>query len=279
MSYRNKYVPKKIMHKIQIYHHNIKGNVLPKNATTILDIGSGKLNDLNHWRKAKISVVYCIEIDKNSIDLGKKIYKKYLSIYKWMPKIIYINDDALNPNLIKKDSLLYPAREQINHVICNFAFHYFMKNKQTFKRIMDLINFCLKPGGSFRFMTLNGDIINNLLQNKKKHIISIYNQYNIYKIIKMWDTEKDIGQKINVYVLSIGKWHEENLIKPSIIIPLIKKNYPCFFNTKLKSFSEFQNIIIRDIVGNVIPNFNMKPEEKEMSFLHVYIEFKKMLIC
>jgi len=229
-----------------------------------MDLGAGKLNDLLIWPSSYI--IYAIEKDEKSIQIGEKKYLKFNKIYK-LPKVYYIHMNVLS-NKILSHPLLKGIK--VDHIICNFAFHYFMKNNETFKHIIKLIKLYLKKKGSVRITTLNGTIIENILKNRKKY--SIYNnKYNILTIIKKWNKIMDFGQEINVFIISIGKWHNEYLVKDNVIITNFEKNG--FNLKKIKMFNEFQTIIIKDLYNKKIKNFKLTNNEKIFSFLHMYIEF------
>ena len=138
MSYRNPKTFKYKLRGMQILHGKIKGLNYPK-SNNIMELGAGKLNDLLNWTNKGIKKVYAIEIDKDSIEIGKKKYLKYKERNIDLPEIIYIQADLTKSEDINKiKETLINMKGIIDHVICNFSIHYFLRNKKTTHSIIKL---------------------------------------------------------------------------------------------------------------------------------------------
>ena len=173
VSYRNPKTIKGIIRNLQIFHGRIKEMNSPSSSggTILMDLGSGKLNDLQIWQKKGYKKVYAIEVDKASISIGMKKYaslkrkfsRKSYKGWNPLPQVIYINADLTRDDM----TLKMPELEgTIDHIVCNFAFHYFLKNKKTVDLIIKIINFFLKSRGTFRMTVLNGNLLwKKLLRN------------------------------------------------------------------------------------------------------------------
>lgn len=180
-SYRNVRARKHIkrLRNLQILHGNIKRFNYPKNAEHIMELGSGKLNDLLNWAHRGIKNVHAIEIDQASIDEGNKKYRKYKDRSdehsklpssekkalkdRFVPTLPDINQirgdltkDADVAMIMKTLSSLYMS---VDHIICNFAIHYFMKDRHTVNLLVKLVDYFLKTGGTFSFTTIDGKVL------------------------------------------------------------------------------------------------------------------------
>jgi hypothetical protein len=315
MEYRNKHIQRGILKSLQTTHRTIKYINYPE-ANTIMELGAGKLNDLDNWIKKGIKTVYAVEVDADSIKLGTKKYNDYKTKYnKKCPEVIYIKADLSKPEYIDKMiKTLTNLKGKMEHIICNFAIHYFLKDSESFAAIVKLIKYFLMLGGSFRFCTMDGRTIYNKLslldtkilgsndstdietklshiEIKLKDIVHDYNRdkvvdiekaYNgvelvlsknnktYFKIKRMYSQNQellDYGQKISVYVISIGNPHMEYLVNFDYIIKVLKKNG--FILNEYKPFSEY----IYDMKNNIHMSF----VEYKWSIMNTYLEFKSII--
>ena len=282
MSYRNKNAERQKLLKLQTVHREIKYMKYPKNVNSIMELGAGKLNDLDNWEKAKIKKVYAIEIDKKSVEIGYKKYNNFVQKYKHKhyPEIVYMVADLTKKRninrLIDKLDPNEKLRHSIDHVVCNFAIHYFLKNDETFSNVVGLIKHFLKIGGTFRFTTMNGGLIYNKLKKSKDGSIKLMknNKKLYFKISRKYGNKtkfKKFGQKISVFILSIGKSHDEYLVNFKYIIDKLKKN-----GFKLSEYIDFSKLI--DIVYRKNKKIKkMDIFEYKWSIMNSYLEFKRIV--
>jgi len=166
---------------MQIFHGKTKGMIYMsiKGAERVMEFGAGKLNDLLNWEKADFKKIYAIEEDKASILKGKEKYdfnyKKRLrqmkGIFKHrnetkigdLPEIISLQAD-INHDYTKIIKHFGEVRGMMDHIVCNFAIHYFMKDKKSLTNLVKLVNYFLKIGGTFKFTCLNGIVLYNFLK-------------------------------------------------------------------------------------------------------------------
>ena len=269
------------LRNMQILHGNIKKTIYDKPYERIMELGAGKLNDLLNWTEANIKRVYAIEIDEHSIKEGNLKYMKYSNMNldyirkgAKLPRCVYHQADINNDTdkIINKYKVL---NENVDLIVCNFAIHYFMKDKKSINNFMKLVNYFLKPGGKFVFTCLDGlkvynlfykynndiedvkgnfydirklvygDTNNPIYYNKKQKTLYISkNKKNIFKFKQGYDIDEKFdkyGQKVSIYVESIGKFHEEYLVNVEYLIKTLSDNYKLDL---LKDFSEFMKELI-----------------------------------
>ncbi len=272
--YRNPKRTPRVLRNVQIYHNCIKRHVMPDKDVVgkpviVLDLGAGKLNDLLNYPAHYI--VHAVEIDPESVRLGKIKYNKYRKSHN-LCKIHYHNANVLSKKIydVLGDDLV------VDHVICNFAFHYFMGSKTHCQHVIDIIKKYLKPGGTFSLTAMNGDILESRMGYKEYTISD--NQFDILRVRKMWKQPSDFGQTVNIYIISIGKWHKEFLVKPNVLIATFKENGFGFDKQYgFRNFDYFEYIKINDIYGKPIRGFKLKKNAlREFSHIHMYLSFRKL---
>lgn len=269
--YRKKLFVTKKLNNMQIFHGQIKYLNYPKNANKIMELGAGKLNDLINWSRSKIKNVYAIEKNHQSIEWGKKKYKKLKNKYK-LPNVAFIKAD-INEDCDKIiNEYLKEHKNSFDHIICHFAIHYFLNDKQSISNLFKLIDYFLKIGGTFKFTCVDGKIIYNLLKNKTSLIFkkNKIRYFQIKRKYKRKEPFKNYGQKINVYIISIGIPHDENLVNIKYIIKHLEKDDKYRLDY-YKSFTEYFDKI--QFNKKII---KLKSIEKKYSKLNAILSFTKL---
>lgn len=280
-SYRNPKTLKRRLINLQIYHGKIKESKYPKGAENVMELGAGKLNDLISWSKAGIKNVYAIDIDRNSIELGLKKYEKIKDRYKLPSVITKVADVTKDYKEIMKD--LEKLKYSIDHIVCNFSIHYFLRDKRSINGLLSMVKFFLKIGGTFRFTTLDGYKIFRLFQtickgedlvkfgpyeSRGNSIMLRRGKIHYFKIQRKFECDEkfdNFGQKIDVYVLSIGRKHSEYLVN----ISYLSKIFDGFRTDEIKPFKEFSTTLKKE--------YNrMKKIEQAYSDLNVYCQFTRI---
>lgn len=266
MTYRNPKTYVRLLKNMKNFHRKIKYKIFPENCETLMDLGSGRLNDLLLWSKKKVKKVYAIEIDKKSISEGVKKYKNIKTRGRIkLPDVIFINTD------LEKDTIInsfYNLKGKIDHIVCNFSFHYFLREIKTLNNIAKIIDFFLKPGGSLNITTFNGlKVWEKLLENSEYKIFEFVkskkiNYFQIKRLYEPMDCMLSYGEAINVYVISIGRWHREYLVNLYFLRDFFE-SYGLIFEKKI-DFEEF-----------LTEKDNLKRFELEYSKLNMYIKFVK----
>ena len=242
-----------------------------KNIDWVMDLASGKGQDLFRYSSFNIKNVIFLEIDK--LALEELINRKHVFStdhkYKNNTHILIQNVDLLDDYKKNIDLInnIYIKRQNIDAIVCNFAFHYFVSNENTLKNICKLVGHYLKQGGKFIFTAFDGQKILNLLKNNNNWIIN-NNDGNIkYGIKKKYNTENLLptGQKIDVLLpFSNNTFYEEYLININTIEEEFKKhNIILEIN---KSFSSYVDIW----------NKTLDPDDKTyIDLYHYYVFIKK----
>lgn len=216
-----------------------------RNSNWVMDMASGKGQDLFRYAANDIKNVIFLEIDKTA--LTELITRKHLfsadKKYRQAMNILIQNIDLLdsykkNIGLIQSN-IYYPPND-IEIIVCNFAFHYLISTLNSLENICKFINHYLKINGKFIFTAFDGQKIVNLLKKNEGNWI-IKNDHQIkYGIKKKYNDDKlePIGQKIEVLLpFSKNTYYEEYLVNINTIEQEFKK-YGIILESN-KSFSTY----------------------------------------
>jgi hypothetical protein len=320
-NFHNLYVKKKI---IQGASHR---------GDTLIDIAVGKAGDMNKWIDSKLSFVFGVDVSKdnihNQIDGACARYLNQVRKSQNIPKALFVNGDSgLNIRngqafSTEKDkqitkavfgqgpkdlSLLgkavynqYGVAERgFNVTSCQFAMHYFFKNKTTFHQLLRNIAECTKINGFYIGTCYDGQTVFNLLKNlKNEEGMTIMKEgRKIYEIIKMYDQtgfpneDMSLGYSINVFQESINQYFREYLVNFEYFTRIME-DYGFILVTKDEAkhmnlpngtgmFSELFTLMEIELKSNPKNEANyrkakyMTPEEKRISFMNRYFIFKKI---
>jgi SAM-dependent methyltransferase len=189
-----------------------------KHALATLELGGGQANDFKKWIKAGIENVTIIEPDLDAI---KEAEDRTRSIKK--PVIEFINDSAgkdLTMLLEENNS----KNRKFDAIIANFSVHYFIENKEQIGLLIENCKKLLKPNGYFIFTTFSGERVFIDLAKYNPLVLKSQEQKDkvLFSIEALYPTTdpkiKHYGQKIKVFVESIGVAHEESLVNIKYII-------------------------------------------------------------
>lgn len=232
---------------IRKFNNYVKSQVIDrfeKNMTEnswIIDIASGKGQDLYKFIKLGARNILCI--DNNENNLCEIIKRKYnyvnnTSFDDYKTSIFVKNIDINNPyidNVTKIKNSITITKHETKLIVCNFAIHYFVKNASSINNFINFVS-SLMPSNSRLIITcMNGEKIFNLLKkekewgDKKKYYIrsdDLGNKFSIGKEIEL------------ILPFSNGNLYKEYLVD---IENIIKK-----FNTKkisLESRIDFKSCI------------------------------------
>ena len=242
-----------------------------KNTEWTMDLASGKGQDLFRYATYNMKNVIFLEIDK--LALLELISRKFLFVddekIKNNMNILVQNVDLLDnySDNIKAISNVYNER-YIDLIMCNFAFHYFVKNEESLENVCKLINHYLRKGGKFVFTAFNGNKIINLLENNYGNwMVKVGDKvkYEIRRKYSSDDLKKSIGQKIDVLLpFSNNSFYEEYLINIRTIENAFKK-----YNIVLETNNSFLSYI-NEYKGNLDDD-----DKTYVNLYHYYIFMKK----
>lgn len=259
-----------------------------RDSEWVIDIASGKGQDLFRYHKSGIKNILFIDNDK--IALAELITRKYelqKSGETYSPFSIYVlHADITNPyketiEKIKSFPIKYCGDTTkticANNVVCNFALHYFIKSKTTMGNFIFLVKSMLGyvvGGGkkkkiiserkSFTYTCFNGLKIFELLKNIKVNECWENYQDNIvkYSIKKLYDKNIfDLGLKIGVFLpFSDGEYYEEYLVNIDLVnSEFVRKGFSI---KKTGSFSEYL-----ESFQNEKPNIFKKINEIDLKYI------------
>jgi SAM-dependent methyltransferase len=249
------------------YHNHVKtilfSRFMNKNIT-LFEIAGGKGADIWKWNKIPVSYVLINDIDENGLLLADDSSKnRYNNMTNSNFEAEFLLGDA-GTNLSTKFNKGNYQVSKFDVISCQFAMHYFMKNKTSFTNFMNNIERYIKPGGIFIATSFDGLSIYNLLKNKD-YIEFKHKDKILFKIEKLYKNGKlnGFGKNINVYIESIGT-NEEYLLNFDFITQEFEHR-----GFKLIESNSFEKLYKPT---NAI---RMSEVEKKFSFLYRYFIFQK----
>jgi len=318
-------------HNLYVKKNLIQG--VSRRGDTLIDIAVGKAGDLKKWISAKLSFVFGTDVSKdnihNQIDGACARYLNEVKKSSDIPKALFVNGDSgLNIRsgqafATEKDKQIAKAvfgqgpkdmailgkgvynqygvaENGFNITSCQFAMHYFFKNKETFHQLLRNIAECTKINGYFIGTCYDGKTVFNLLKNvKNEEGVTIMKEgRKIYEIIKMYDQtgfpdeDMSLGYSINVFQESINQYFREYLVNFDYFTRVME-DYGFILVTKDEAkyknlpngsgmFSELFNLMEIELKANPKNAANYRkamfltPEEKRISFMNRYFAYKKV---
>jgi len=258
----------------------VKGTIIDrfcKDVKWVIDLASGKGQDLNKYSRSNIKHLTMIDIDRDAIAIG--LERKFTSDRNLFDITALVTDlnqvSESHKKIINLRDQVSSLKDQLADVIiCNFAIHYLVNN------IIDLakmIKSLLKKDGYFIFTNFDGSkIMDKIGKLKKGESWTVTENDEIkYKIEKRFDETKleKTGQKIGVLLpFSKTELYEESLVNLSYINEVFTSNnfkkivtgsfnpnevskifqiqYPQFVNELTKGDIEFISLYSYTILSN-----------------------------
>jgi len=132
----------------------------------LLDIGSGRLGDLNKWQS--YDLVLAVEpLEENRIEALKR-----LSGSDREGSVFLCPLGGEDTTLIYQ-SLMFLCGSKADTISIMLSMTYLWEPIK-FKSLMNTISLCLKPGGTVVFLTINGTAVNKLLENLDIYTCPLY---------------------------------------------------------------------------------------------------------
>ena len=218
----------------------------------------------------KVSIILQYDTSK-SIKGGHGCVGKHVDRNKLMIDILYDRQKKLPQELrtlVPKYKGL--AKKGFDLISCQFTIHYYFSDEISLRNYIQNISENLKEGGHFIGTCYDGMKVFKQLQENEGHmemvdefgnkVYSITKQYDMEKFdYKKDDRERLFGQKIDVYMNSIGKTFSEYLVNFELLIDIMKeydlvlakpsftKDYKGFFDNKDLQYTDglggFEQII------------------------------------
>lgn len=154
------------------FNNFVKSNLLTRLKDTsetipcLMDIASGKGQDMGKYSRAGIDELICLEIDPTA--MMELINRKHIYSTTKDRKPMHLLTSILDINKSYKDNIAILDKldikpNSVDVIICNFAFHYFISNKKSLTNVVKFISHYLKQGGRFMFTAFDGSTVAKLL--------------------------------------------------------------------------------------------------------------------
>ena len=335
--YYNRVSGKTNTRSLRDFHNMYIKRLLIKSVTkpggTLMDFAVGKAGDFPKWISAKQSFIYGIDISpdniEHKIDGACARYLNYKKENTNTPHAIFIQGDS-GKHIKSGEASDNQKHKEVNKAIfgegpkdkkilgqgvyrqygvgkegfdvtsCQFAFHYFFKEKNIFKTFMRNVSECTKVGGYFIGTCYDGETIFNMLKDKKKgESMAIFkNQHKVWEIRKDYQEDEfpsdssSLEYKVSVYQESINQMIPEYLVNFSYV-ERVMSNYgfevlgtdeakKIGLPSGIGMFKELYNQMKNEVNTNKIhmrnlgTSLSISEEEKKVSFLNKYFIFKKI---
>lgn len=201
------------------YNNFVKSRIISQiQSGNVMDIASGKGQDLIKYAKSGIKNLLCLEIDKDALsELNNRKYDMIKNRdFKKLPKITFHQMDmneSYNKNIKILDDELQVEKSSFDYIICNLAFHYFLSSEKSLSNIISFINAYIKPGGRFIFTAFDGKKILDLINENAEWTVKKGDEikYSIKRLYKNSILEKT-GQKVDVKLPFSDEYYSEYLV-------------------------------------------------------------------
>ena len=299
--------------------------------SSMLDLACGKAGDLHKWINAKLGFILGIDISRDNIENSKdgacvRYYdtkKKYGRMEKAdeVPEIIFSagdtskniqNGDCTSDPMYKKllqvlfedkeidkgkisegmMDLWGKASKQFDICSIQFALHYYFKNIETLRGVLENISKNTKVGGYFIGTCFDGQSVFDKLKDLKKgeYIEGNIGKNRVWKIKKDYEENKftddisSVGLPIWVYMETINQMFKEYLVNFNLLTKLMAEYG--FELAEDKVFEEYgiqSTGLFSDLFDDMVKSGKkyrsadqMTSQEKEISFMNRYFIFKKI---
>ena len=317
--YYNRNVERNFTRQLRHFHNiGVKKRLIgsvSKRGDTLIDFTVGKAGDLSKWTSAHLSFVFGTDISRDNIenkhDGACARFLKARRDNRGVPYCLFVNgNSALNIRSglalftekgkeitqsvfgeIPKNESLGPAvmrqygraAKGFNVGSCQFAFHYFCENRDTFQGFLRNVSECVEEGGYFIGTCYDGKKIFDALKDRKQGegLVVRDGDTKVWEIVKEYsretfvDDETSLGYAINVYQETINKYFREFLVNFDYLVRAME-NY---------GFAPLTDEEAREMglprgIGNFKllyeDKYRMTPGEKYISYFNNYFVFKKI---
>lgn len=239
----------------------------------ILELAVGKGGDMYKWIGINAKSVVGVDINKDSI-YGKNgavnRYVKMLKSKKRIPKITYyVMDISLDESVNKLKELLRGKKFEI--ISCQFALHYFFKDKDSLNNVCKIISNHISNDGYFIGTTVNGEKLKDIF--KKTPVI----EKDVYMLKNLSNLKSD-NPYGNKYVVSIGEKNEDHYFAQNdsneYMVDISELNRMM----KLYGLIDIEHINFNEWFAKYEKNnikYKMSETEKEYSFLNFSFVYRR----
>ena len=219
------------------FNNFVKRSLINKHATSIehrhpilADLAGGKGQDFDKYINAGFKHILMIDNDQTA--LTELINRKHMYMTgkmrvneKCSSELIIANLDLNKPYKKTLDSLskTFYVANTYHMVVCNFALHYLMANRQKMRNICNLIQQMLRSHGVFMFTAFDGQTVFDELKDVEKWERETGGgvTHAIRKKFKV--SRLKTSQKIEVKLPFTDKYYTETLVNASILTAELEK--------------------------------------------------------
>lgn len=241
----------------------------------IIDIGSGKGQDLGRYFSAKIKNLIAIDNDKSSLsELIRRKFTFAQNKTKHISTNVYvILADMTNDYTMLLDKIYDVIPIPLGHIdaiICNLSIHYYIYTNELLNNYINFVSGLVKTNGHLVITCFFGEAIFKLLENiDEGQSWTVYeNEVIKYSIKKMYSSKKleNMGQKIGVILpFSNGEYYEEYLVNTGYLVKELKKHGFTLLN-KLSVFDIIDDFTLKN------PSVASSLTQDDIKYLSLYGE-------
>ena len=304
---------------------------------TLIDFACGKAGDFSKWINAQLSFVFGIDVSKdnleNKLDGACARYLNYRKKFKHIPYALFVNGNSglniKNGRAMLNDKAILTTKAVFGEGVkdesklgkgvvrqfgkgmngfsissCQFALHYFFKDKDTIIEFLKNVAETTSLNGYFIGTCYDGKLIFDLLKKIEKGNSVQINDTD--SKVKIWEIKKEyseesfpddsscLGYKIDVFQESINQMITEYLVNFDYLNRLMEDfGFKVISREEAKQlglpegnglFSELYMIMLEEMKKNKYSGSgseygeanNMSSYEKKISFLNRYFVYKKI---
>jgi len=200
-----------------------QGITARSDAEIIVDLGSGKGQDIFRYQRKTTKLKQLIEVDKDSAALEEASLRVRNSKNPIKFVVSFVNSDFTQPacyDAIKK----VMQTEKVDVVISHISFHYCASSPTLIEQFVILCHKLLNDKGIVRIITPFGDKILSLLKDSHIEFGQSWKSYEHdvlkYEIKRGFEEDEltDAGQKISVLLpFSNGELYDEYLVNTDFV--------------------------------------------------------------
>ena len=213
------------MYKAEVTAISIaKSNALEHLNGVVLDLAAGKGQDIYRYKNAQTLI--CVDTDRSAlVELITRNDNKStgLNIHTLLANL----NDPYKTNVEKINKLGY---NEVDHVVCNLAIHYFLESAATAQNFVNLCRHFNPKSYTFTFM--NGEEIHNTFIQKNikfgQSIDEFENGVLKHSIKRLYESDDFAcyGQKIGIILpFSNGEYYEEYLVNIKYLEELFERKF------------------------------------------------------
>ena len=196
--------------KVRHFNSYVKSRLMEfRNPGIVIDLASGKGQDLNRYAKLRPGKILFVEYDETAIQ--ELIARKHSMT---TPMNMFVMQADLRSDADKLTDQIREFVEPANVIVCNFAIHYFVSDLHAIENFIRIISNNLVAGGTFLYTAFNGAKVAALLGDKEEW--TVYDDtVKLYSIKKLYkgDSGVAIGNRIDVLLpFSAGEYYTEYLV-------------------------------------------------------------------